>query len=72
MQTSEFIDGLYEQLLDLATGIYFDPQVRSMRMYRSYGGLELVTLGTKDIPRYANMEHDDPKDITIMNYRNHV
>ena len=47
----------------MASGLYFDPQVCSMRCYRSFGGLELVTLGTKDIPGYANWEHDDPKDI---------
>ena len=63
VQTSEYIDALYKRLLDLATGNYFDPQVRSLSIYRSYGGLELVTLGTSDIPGYANMEHDDPKDM---------
>ena len=68
---SQFLDPLNKRLLDLATTTYDDPQIRSNRSYRGYGGLELLTLGNKSIPSFANCGHLDHKDRNVY-LKNHV
>ena len=63
VQASQYIDPLNKRLLDIATMTYFDPQVHSNRRYRAYGGLELVTLGTRYIPAFCNCSHSDLQDV---------